>query len=172
MSEAKVIFTLNEVNITIKCATEDKMEDICKSYSIKINQNMNSLLFLYEGNKVNFGLSFKEQANLIDRNNNEMKVLVNKIGNNIFICPKYDEINLNSEKLDEIIVSNNEIKDNIIGINLQTDNIIKTSSMNSLNIHLKNDGEKLNVIAEDIKKLMKNYIIYLMIILIIITIII
>ena len=152
MSEAKVIFTLNEVNITIKCATEDKMEDICKSYSIKINQNMNSLLFLYEGNKVNFGLSFKEQANLIDRNNNEMKVLVNKIGNNIFICPKYDEkINLNSEKLDEIIVSNNEIKDNIIGINLQTDNIIKTSSMNSLNIHLKNDGEKLNMVAEDIK---------------------
>ena len=172
MSEAKVIFTLNEVNITIKCSTEDKMEDICKSYSIKINQNMNSLLFLYEGNKVNFGLSFKEQANLIDRNNNEMKVLVNKIGNNIFICPKYNEkTNLNSEQLDEIIVSNNEIKDNKIGINLQTDNIIKKSSMNSLNIHLKNDGEKLNVIAEDIKKLMKNYIIYLMIILIIITII-
>ena len=66
---------------------------------------MNSLLFLYEGNKVNFGLSFKEQTNLIDRKNNEMKVLVNKIGNNKFICPKYDEkINLNSEKLDEIIL--------------------------------------------------------------------
>ena len=88
MSEASVLFTLDEVNLTIQCTIEDKMEYICKSYSTKINKNINSLLFLYEGNKVNFNLSFKEQAKDIDRNNHQMKILVFE----------YSEINnLNSE---------------------------------------------------------------------------
>ena len=92
MSEVNVIFTLDGVNLTIKCTTEDKMKDICKNYSTKINSNMNSLLFLYHGNKINFELSFKEQANILDRNNLKMKVLVkkkedntNNINNNIII---------------------------------------------------------------------------------------
>ena len=79
MTEVNVIFTLDGVNLTIKCTTEDKMKDICKNYSTKINSNMNSLLFLYHGNKINFELSFKEQANIIDINNHEMKILVDKI---------------------------------------------------------------------------------------------
>ena len=82
MSEANIVFTLDGVNLTIHCTTEDKMKDICQNYSTKINKNMDSLLFLYEGNKVNFDLSFKEQANIIDKNNQEMKLLVNKNKNN------------------------------------------------------------------------------------------
>ena len=78
MTEAKVIFTLDGVNLTIQCTTKDKMKDICKRYSIKINKNMNSLLFLYGGNKVNFDLSFEEHASFIDRNSYEMNILVNK----------------------------------------------------------------------------------------------
>ena len=78
MSEANVIFTLDGVNLTIQCTKEDKMKEICKSYSNKINKNIDSLIFLYEGNKVNFELSFKEQANNIDRNNNQMKILVSE----------------------------------------------------------------------------------------------
>ena len=78
MSEANVVFTLDEVDLTIKCTTEDKMEDICKNYSSKINKNLDSLLFLYEGNKVDFALRFKEQANIKDTNNHEMKILVSK----------------------------------------------------------------------------------------------
>ena len=83
MLEANVIFTLDGVNLTIKCTTEDKIKDICKKYCAKINKNIDSLSFLYRGNKVNFELSFKEQANIIDRNNHEMKILVNKNYNNI-----------------------------------------------------------------------------------------
>ena len=82
MSEANIVFTLDGVNLTIHCTTEDKMKDLCQNYSTKINKNMDSLLFLYEGNKVNFDLSFKEQANIIDKNNQEMKILVNKNENN------------------------------------------------------------------------------------------
>ena len=52
MSEANVLFTLDGVNLMIKCKTEDKIKDICKSYSTKIDKNMNSLLFLYKGNKI------------------------------------------------------------------------------------------------------------------------
>ena len=76
MSDVIVIFTLDGVNLTINCTIEDKMKNICENYSNKINKNMNSLIFLYGGNKINFDLSFEDQVNSIDRNNNEMKILV------------------------------------------------------------------------------------------------
>ena len=88
MSEANVFFNLNGINLTIQCTTEDKMEDICQKYSAEINKNINSLMFLYEGNKVNFELSFKDQANSIDRENHEMKISVYK-----WICSKCNEKN-------------------------------------------------------------------------------
>ena len=101
MSKAKVVFTLDGVNLTIQCTTEDKMRDIFKNYSTKINKNMDSLVFLYEGNKVNFDLNFNEQANIIDRNNYEMKILVNKIDNN-------------TNNINDNITSSNTIKSNKI----------------------------------------------------------
>ena len=129
MSETNIIFTLDGVNLTIQCTKEDKMKEICKSYSNKINKNMNSLIFLYEGNKVNFELSFKEQANFIDRNNHQMKILVLKCDG---------KINLNSEKLEEIILSNNIVENNIIDIKLQTDNIqLRSIIMKILKIIMK-----------------------------------
>ena len=85
------------------------MSDICKDYSTKINKNMDSLLFLYEGSKVNFELSFKEHANDIDRNNHEMKILVNKnesninvknINNNNITISNTINANSNSKKVD------------------------------------------------------------------------
>ena len=60
MSEANIVFTLNKVDLTIQCKTNYKMKDICENYSDKINKNINSLIFFYEGNKVNFDLSFEE----------------------------------------------------------------------------------------------------------------
>ena len=116
MSKANVLFTLNGVNLTIKCTPEDKMKVICKNYSAEINKNIESLIFLYEGNKVNFELSFKEQANYIDRNNHQMKILVSE-------CDEKN--NLNSEKLDEI-------KNSINNIKLKMENNIKISSKNLL----------------------------------------
>ena len=91
MSELIVIFTLDGVNVKIKCINKEKMKDIYKNYSAKINKNFNSLLFLYEGNKVNFELNFKEQANIIDINNNEMKILVNENKINKYIRSKFEK---------------------------------------------------------------------------------
>ena len=107
MSEANVVFTLDGEKLRIQCKTKDKMKDICKNYSTKINKNMDSLLFLYEGNKVNFDLSFEEQANIIDRNNHEIIIVVNKNENNTNSIDKNNKIisnnfnkNSNSGKVD------------------------------------------------------------------------
>ena len=96
------------------------MKDICKNYSNKINKNMDSLLFLYKGNKVNFELSFKEQANDIDINNHEMNILVNKNDNNInnindnITISHNIKINSNSENVDSLKIGN--LLDNIKSI--------------------------------------------------------
>ena len=107
MSEANVVFTLDGANLTIKCTPEDKMKDICNKYSTKINKNMNSLLFLYEGNKVNFDLSFKEHINDKDKKNHEMKIFVNKNENN-------SNINENKTKSNTINVKPNSENDNCL----------------------------------------------------------
>ena len=155
MSEANVIFTLDGVNVTVQCSPEDKMRDICQKYGTKIKINPSSLIFLYGGNQLNMDLRFKEQANLMDKTNKEMKVLVYKIEHYGLICPKCGEkIEINKENIDNIISSNNNIRDNIIGIKSQIENIINTNntSINLINIHLKNINIILNTINEDIIK--------------------
>ena len=148
MSEVNVIFTLNGANLIIQCSTEDKLRDICQKYSTLIKEKMNSLLFLYRENQINFELSFKDQANPIDINKHEMKILVYK-----FICSECNEKNnLNKEKLNEILSNNNKIKDSINEIKLKIDNIIITSSKNPLNIELKNINNMLSNVNENIKK--------------------
>ena len=151
MEEVKVIFTLDGINLTIQSSNKDKMRVICQKYATKINININSLLFLYGGNQINFELSFQDQANSFDKNNGEMNILVYKNENDIIKCPKCGErIKLNREKLDDIISYNNEIKDTIIGIKLQLENIIQNSPINSINIQLKNINKMLSMIKEDI----------------------
>ena len=128
MSETKIIFIFNGADLTIQCTPEDKIRDICQKYSAKIETNMNSLLFLYGGIKLNMDLRFKEQANSFDRSNNVMRVLVYKEDADVFIFPHCGEkIKLNTEKIDEIISSNNSIKDTIDGIKFSIDNVIMAS---------------------------------------------
>ena len=83
MSNAIVIFTFEGINIKIQCSTDDLMKDICQKYANKIQRNVNSLIFLYGGSNLNFQLSFKEQANIIDKERNEMNVLVYKMKTNL-----------------------------------------------------------------------------------------
>ena len=83
MSNAIVIFIFEGINIKIQCSTDDLMKDICQKYANKIGRNINSLVFLYGGSNLNFQLSFKEQANIIDKERNEMNVLVYKMKTNL-----------------------------------------------------------------------------------------
>ena len=153
MSKAKVIFTLDNIDLIIACNQEDKMKNICQKFISKIGHDLDSLLFLYGGSQINFELKFKEQANLIDRINKEMRVLVYKNENDEFHCPKCGEkIKLNCEKIDEIITSNKSIQDVISGIKFNIENIIKISTINIINIQLKNINLLLNTINKDIEK--------------------
>ena len=152
MSEAKVIFNFEGINMSIQCTKEEKMKDICQRYEAKVQKKMNSLIFLYGGKQLNFELSFEEQANSLDKENKEMKVLVYKKEKEDFVCPNCGEkIKLKTEKLDELILSNNNIKEKIEGIVFNIDMIIKSCSL-IVNSQLKNVNFVLNAIKEDIKK--------------------
>ena len=76
MSNAIVDFSFNGKSIKINCLKEDKMKDICTQFSFKINIDLNNLFFLYGGNIINLELEFKNIANQIDNNRNEMIILV------------------------------------------------------------------------------------------------
>ena len=151
MLEAIVVFTLDGSNVTIQCSQEEKMRDICQRFGNKVESNVNSLIFLYNGQQLNFELKFKEQANTLDKENKEMKVLVYKSENDLR-CPKCGErISIKSEKIDELISSNNNIRVSVTGIKIQIDNIIN-NTQDLINIQLKNIIVLLNNIIEDIKK--------------------
>ena len=147
MEKANVIFSFDGSPLIIQCTNEDKMKDICLKFAAKVNSNLNSFLFLYGGNQLNFELKFKEQANSFDKINKEMKILVYKEGDDTIICPHCGKkIKLKTEKIDEIISKNKNIKDNVDGIKLQIENIIKNSTINQINTQLKNVNIILNTI--------------------------
>ena len=106
---AKVKFSLEEVSIKVECNKEEKMKDICQRFAKEINKNINSLLFLYEGNKFNLELSYKEVVNALDEKKNEMNILAYNRKNNINISHKYDDkLNIMKEDIEKF---NNKIID-------------------------------------------------------------
>ena len=141
-SNPKVVFNFNGEELIIQCLKEDKMKDICKKYSGKLEKSIDSLCFLYGGNIVNYQLSFFEQASQIDKERNEMCILVYDIENGGLKCPKCGEIiKLESTKISEIISSVNDIKNKIDGLKSLIENIVKASQDDSLK-------NQLNIIIE------------------------
>ena len=152
MQGAKVIFTLDGVDLPIQCNENDIMKDICQKYVNKIIRNINTLVFIYGGNILNFNLKFKDV--IIDKESNEMKVLVYSNENDEFICPKCGEkIKLNTEKIDDIILSINNLKETIDSAKSLLESVIKISSLNNSNAQLKGINIILNTLNEDIKKI-------------------
>ena len=154
MSEAKVVFTLEDVVLSIQCSSKDKMKDICQKYATKIGTNINSLIFLYGGNQLNFNLNFKDQANILDKISKEMHVLVYKNENHVFICPECGtHIKFDTKIVHDLILSNKNIKDSLMELKTQLDNVIsKNSTINLINIQLKNINIILDKLNEDIQK--------------------
>ena len=110
MTQAKVIFNFEGIDATIQCLTNEKIKDICQRYTNKIGKSINELIFLYGGNQLNYNINFKEQANVIDRERNIMKILVYKKEPNENIWPKCGgKIKINTDKIDDIILSINNI---------------------------------------------------------------
>ena len=98
---AEVIFTYEGVITMIQCEIYNKMEDIINKFLVKIKNKGNNLYYLYNGTKINYELTFNEQANDIDKNRKKMNIIVtenekdnNKIKEIIsknIICPECKE---------------------------------------------------------------------------------
>ena len=148
MAEAKFIY--DGQDIIIQCNKNQKMKDICSNLSNKINVNINSLIFLYGGNKLNLEKTFKEMTK-----ENKINIIVYKYENEE-ICPKCGKI-LNNELINEIISSNNNINYTLIGIKRQIELVMSDINnkvdINYINNQLKNINILINNINEDIKKM-------------------
>ena len=82
-------FTYKGIKTSIQCLNEDKMKDICNKYSSKIDQNINTLYFIYNGSKINYDLTFYQQANFLDKQRFEMDILaIPNSDSNELKCPK------------------------------------------------------------------------------------
>jgi hypothetical protein len=128
MSNASVEFTFEGKVVKIQCSRDDKMKDICEKYANKIEINLNSLVFSYGGSHLNFQLKFKDQVNAIDKERNEISVLVYKKEDE-FSCHKSGEkLNLNSEEIKDINTSISNINDKEKDVKLTLENNIKKSS--------------------------------------------
>ena len=74
----EAIFNYEGINITIQCEINEKMKVIIDRFLIKIKYKENNLYYLYNGTKINYELTFNEQANVIDKNRKQMNIIVNK----------------------------------------------------------------------------------------------
>ena len=141
MKKANIYFTFDRESKNILCTTDDTMFDICRNISTKIFKDINSLLFIYEGEQINFDSKLSNYQDLIDNKKNIF----------VYACLKCEQKNqLNKQKLNEINLSNNNIIESINGIKYQIDNIIKTNTNYQINCQLKNIINNLNIINQDI----------------------
>ena len=101
MSEIEFIF--EGTFIIIQCKSEEKFEEIIKRFTIKAGKKKDELVFIYGGGFIDENLTFKEQANEMDKSRNKMSIIVSKKNeknldeqdsfkkSNYIICPKCKE---------------------------------------------------------------------------------
>ena len=93
---ATVIFTFNGIQTIIQCRKEEKMKDICNRFISKIGINTESIYFIYGGKIINSELTFNELTNSIDKNLNEMSILVYET-KNVTIINENNSIKISKE---------------------------------------------------------------------------
>ena len=100
-----VIFTYNGQKTIIQCMKTDKMRNIFEKYNSKVElDKTKNYYYLYNGDKINEELKYEELVSDIDKNENEIKILV--------IEENKEIINDNIKELNEIICP--ECGDNIL----------------------------------------------------------
>ena len=152
MANPTVTFNLEQTEITVQCLKTETMRTIIQRFETKIQQSADSYMYLYSGGQVKLDLTFEQQANHLDRENNQMKILVYKTESNGFKCPYCAKKIKLGEDLNDIIRAYNNLKETINGIKSMLENIIKTSVNNPINNQLKVINISLDKINEDIKK--------------------
>ena len=108
---ASVSFKYEGRIIDIQCIKEDKMSDICNKLASKLDKNINSLNFLYNGKaQINYESTFYEHANSLDKSRLKMDILVfNNVISNELKCPKCGNNLYDNKILNDLIKYNNNI---------------------------------------------------------------
>ena len=93
MSQALVIFNYKDKRRSISCIASEKMKNICERFASGIQEDMNKLDFIYNGEIIDKNLTYEEQVDEIDRGEYTMSIIVvnrnNK--NEEIICPECNE---------------------------------------------------------------------------------
>ena len=102
MIEVEFIFQSNKYYNQYK--KEESMKVICQNFISKIGEKFEDYQFLYNGQLINFQLTFNGQANELDKRQGKMTILVNlykneedikkEVKSKVIICPKCQEISL------------------------------------------------------------------------------
>ena len=120
---SNAIFSFNGLSFKIPCTIEEKMEDICFRFALKINMNLNNINFMYRGNLINLELKFGEIMNRLDNDKNEMNILVYEKKSDELICQNCGIIYNN------IIKFNNNLKDILNDLKDQLQIIVNNKNM-------------------------------------------
>ena len=146
---AEIIFIYEGKSLTIQGNKNQAMKDICSIFCSKIKKNLNSLIFLYGGDNLNFGKTLNEITK-----ENKISILVYDNENDL--CSKCGRL-LNNKKIDDIILLNENINDTLFGLYSQIENIINDinnkKDIKYVNNQLKNINVILNKTTEDIKNM-------------------
>jgi len=141
---ASVIFNLDGKEVTIQCSRDEKMKDICNKFATKAMINIDSLLFVYGGNQINFELTFNDQSNSLDKERNTMNILVDKKDEEVIKCSKCGEI-INLDNLKRNRINEDQI-DILKGLKFQLETI---NNLNNINI-IKNQIKVVNMALDGI----------------------
>ena len=118
---SKVVkFIFNNIPVEIQYNEDDLMKKICQEFADKLNKDINTLLFLYDGREINFQFTLNQQAKDSDRKEGKISILVfSKLEDNNkkkelkikdIICPKCGEICL--FKIEDYKITLYECKNN------------------------------------------------------------
>ena len=121
----EIIFSFQNQTTIIQCKQEDSMKDICIKFANKIMRNVNELIFMYGGEKINLNSKFMEVSSEEDKKSGKMKIIADlkenikkfePIISNEIICPKCKEncrFKINDYKITLYGCQNNHEKRNI-----------------------------------------------------------
>lgn len=97
------LFEYKEQHIVIQCYSKDKVADICKKFSTKINdEDYDKKLYIYNKKPLNLDLTLGEQIDLVEvENKHEIIILVYEVAN-------YVKINYNYGGRNSFIIAKDE----------------------------------------------------------------
>ena len=79
MSKVNIVFNYKGEKYTIECNTFDKINEICKRFSITIKKDITELCFAYNDKVISMDLKNEKKINELNEISNNMEIKVNEI---------------------------------------------------------------------------------------------